>query len=86
MSKKKVSDFQVLDRIADANNHDGIVMLPSILRGNMHKKGGEVTFGVPPQAFQWFLNDTHHFVLYAINKEEFRRIKSEMEKEQDIGQ
>lgn len=80
MSKKRtISDFAVMDKIADECGDEGIGMFPSLLRGNLTKKGGEITFGVPAKAMEWTLKGTHHFVLYAINKEDFKRIKSELE-------
>ena len=79
MSKKHISDFIVLDKIADECGDDGIAMFPTILKGNLTQKGGEITFGVPAKAMEWTLKGTHHFVLYAIKKEDFARIKAELE-------
>lgn len=79
MSKKHISDFIVLDKIANECGDDGIAMLPTLLRGNVTQKGGEITFGVPVKAMEWTLKGTHHFVLYAINKADFARIKAELE-------
>ncbi len=82
MSKKRtVSDFDVMNKIADECGEEGIGMFPSLLRGGFTQKGGEITFGVPAKAMEWTLKGTHHFVLYAINKEDFKRIKSELEGE-----
>jgi len=81
MSKKHISDFIVLDKIADECGDDGIAMFPTILKGSFTKKGGEITFGVPAKAMDWTLKGTHHFVLYAIKKEDFSRIKAELENE-----
>lgn len=81
MAKKTVSDFDVLNKIADECGDDGIGMFPTILSCNLTKKGGEITFGIPAKAMDWSLKGTHHFVLYAINKEDFKRIKSKLENE-----
>jgi len=79
MSKKKVSDFEIMDKIASEGSADGIAMFPDLLRGNLTKKGGEITFGVPANALQWTLKGTHYFVLYAVKKEDYQRIKGELE-------
>ena len=79
MNKKHISDFIVLDKIADECGDDGIAMFPTLLKGILTKKGGEITFCVPAKAMEWTLKGTHHFVLYAIKKEDFARIKAELE-------
>ena len=79
MSKKKVSDFEIMDKIASEGSADGIAMFPTILRGNLTKKGGEITFGIPDAAFQWSLKNSHYFILYAVKKEDYSRVKNELE-------
>ena len=79
MSKKNISDFAVFDAIADECGDDGIAMFPTLLKGNLTKKGGEITFGVPAKAMEWTLKGTHYFVLYAIKKDDYARIKSKLE-------
>jgi hypothetical protein len=79
MSKKEISDFIVLDKIADECGDDGIAMFPNILKGSFTSKGGQITFGVPEKVMQWTLRGTHYFVMYAIKIEDFERIKSELE-------
>jgi hypothetical protein len=80
MGKKQVSDFQIMERIADEHTKDGIAMFPDLLKGNLTKKGGEITFGVPSDALQWTLKGTHYFMVYAIKKEDYARIRKELEK------
>jgi hypothetical protein len=75
---KKVSDFQIMDKIAGEGSADGIAMFPNLLKGNLTEKGGTVTFGVPADAIQWTLRGSHYFVLYAIKKEDFARVESEL--------
>lgn len=77
--KKTVSDFAVLEKIANECGQEGIAMFPTILSGDLTKNGGHIKFGVPSVAMNWFLKGSHHFVLYAIKKDDFRRIKSELE-------
>lgn len=79
MSKKKVNDFEIMDKIAGEGSADGIAMFPDLLRGNLAKKGGEITFGVPAIALQWTLKGSHYFVLYAVKKEDYKRVKEELE-------
>ena len=79
MSKKKVSDFEIMDKIASEGSADGIAMFPDLLRGNLAKKGGEITFGVPAVALQWALKNSHYFVLYAVKKEDYKRVKEKLE-------
>ena len=79
MSDKKVSDFEIMQKIASENSNDGIAIFPDLLRGNLTKRGGEITFGVPFDAFQWTLHESHYFVLYAVKKEDYKRVKDELE-------
>lgn len=79
MSKKKVSDFEIMDKIAEEGSEDGIAMFPDLIRGNLTKKGGEITFGVPANAMQWTLKSSHYFILYAVKKEDYARVKDELE-------
>ena len=79
MSKEKVSDFKIMDKIASEGSPDGIAMFPNLLRGKLAKKGGEITFGVPANALGWTLKGSHYFVLYAIKKEDYNRVLSELE-------
>jgi hypothetical protein len=84
MSKKKVSDFEIMDKIASEGSADGIAMFPDLLRGNLTKKGGEITFGVPADALQWTLKGSHYFILYAVKKEDYKRVKDELETPADV--
>lgn len=77
---KKISDFEIMDKIAGEGNADGIAMFPDLLRGNSTKRGGEITFGVPDIALQWSIKGSHYFILYAVKKEDYNRVKNELEK------
>lgn len=66
-------------QIAGENSQDGIAMFPDLLRGNLTKKGGEITFGVPADALQWTFKGSHYFILYAVKKEDYKRVKDELE-------
>lgn len=71
-----------MNQIAEENTEDGIAMFPDLLRGNLKTKGGELTFGVPANALQWSLKGSHYFVVFAIKKEDYNRVKSKLENEQ----
>ncbi len=77
--KMKVSDFEILDRVAKEGSADGIAAFPDLLRGNLIQEGGEITFGVSFDALQWALAGSHTFILYAVKKEDYLRVKGELE-------
>ena len=86
MSNKKVSDFEIMHKIADEGRADGIAMFYDLLRANLARKGGEITFGVPADALQWTILDSHYFILFAVKKEDYKRVKDELEKSDDVIQ
>lgn len=79
---KKVSDFKVLDQIAEEGNPDGIAIFPTVVSWNKTKQGGLIQFGIPPVGFDWLLSDSHIWVAYAIKKTDFERVKKQLEDEQ----
>jgi len=76
---KNVSDFEVMQKIAQEGNADGIAMFPDIVSWNMAKKGVHITIGAPIDVQKWLLEDSHYFVLYAIKKDDFKRFQKELE-------
>lgn len=78
MSETKVSDFEIMKKIAEENTTDGIGLFPDLLRGASSPMGGELTFGVPAEAFAWSIKDSHYFVLYAVKKDDYKRVCSEL--------
>lgn len=76
---KKVSDFEVMQKIAREGSADGIAMFPDMVSYQSSKKGVLITMGAPIDAMQWILKDSHFFVLYAIKKEDYHRVKKELE-------
>jgi len=76
---KKVSDFEVMQKIAREGSEDGIACFPDIVSTQASKKGVLITIGAPIEAMQWQLNDSHFFILYAVKKEDYHRVKKELE-------
>lgn len=75
----QVSDFKVFDAIAQEGKNDGIAMFPDMAGYNLSKAGVEVKIGAPRHCLDWLLYETHHFVLCAVKKEDFARVKKSLE-------
>lgn len=65
------------DNEAKQNQIDGI-LFTKILKASLMP--GRITFAIPNKDMD-ALKDTHIFVCYAINKEDFKRIKQQLIKE-----
>lgn len=70
--------FDVLKKMNenDINNKTkNIVVSPYFLRSQKTNRGGEVTMGVANEVFVDAMNDKIMYVLLAINKEEYNKLK-----------
>lgn len=76
---KKVSDFEVMQKIAQEGNPDGIAMFPDMVSCQTSNKGVLITMGAPIDVLDWQLKESHFFVLYAIKKDDYRRVVKELE-------
>lgn len=68
MSDSKVSDFEIMAKIASEGSDDGIALFPDLLSVSFAKKGCHITFGATTNAMQWMYENSHYFILYAIKK------------------
>lgn len=74
------SDFEVMQKICDENTDDGILAFPVFLGGQKTKKGACIDFAAPEVALDYGISGSHFFVAYAVKKEDFNRIKAELQK------
>lgn len=66
-------------RIAAEDTPDGICLCPDITSVGIHGTVGQIKFGVPKVVAKWAMEGTHFIVCYAIKREDFERIKKELE-------
>ena len=77
MTKPKVSNFQILEMIANEGTADGIALCPDVVSFQKTKNGGHVTMGVPPQVIDWLMSGSHSAKLLLINIEDFKRVEAQ---------
>lgn len=75
----EASNFQIFKMLADEGTEDGIAAFPDFVEARKVKRGAHVTFGVGPKGVEWLANNTHYFMLYAVKKSDFARIKTKLE-------
>jgi hypothetical protein len=77
-----VNNFDVMKRMTQEGN-TGIMVVPlgNVIRMKKVKAGSEITLGAPERVMVGLLRGDYVVVLLLAEKEEFRRIKEELEGE-----
>lgn len=74
-----MSNWKVLEKMAEENTPDGIGLCPDIVEYKLSGNKGKVTIGVPPQVITGLIKGTHNVKLLVIKVADFERIKKAMQ-------